>query len=73
MIDPPEWLRRAFAFGPPVELFNNPAVFRPVSGARKRPDRYFPIAGAPMHRPDQSPGHDQVQTDAKKTERPTAK
>ena len=43
VIDPPEWLREAVPFGRPVELFNDPAVFRPVAGAAKRPQQYFPI------------------------------
>lgn len=73
VIDPPDWLRQAVAFGPPIELFTDPTVFRPVSGARKRPERYFPIAGAATHRPDQASSDGHVEGDAKKTERPAAK
>ena len=73
VIDPPEWLRTAVAFGPPVDLFNDPAVFRPVAGARKRPERYFPIASAAMHQPDQPGGHDQIQADANQPERSASK
>jgi hypothetical protein len=73
VIDPPEWLRQAVAFDPPVELFNDPTVFRPVSGAGKRPERYFPIAGSAIHRPRQAGGHDEIEADAKETERAASK
>lgn len=43
VVDPPEWLREAVPFGPPVELFNNPTVFRPIAGTPKRPQRHFPV------------------------------
>ncbi len=78
VIDPPDWLREAVPFGPPVELFTDPTVFRPVAGAAKRPQRYFPVVqrerpSAAMHQPDQSADHDDIQRDAQKTERPAAK
>jgi len=73
VIDPPEWLRQAVAFGPAVELFTDPAVFRPVAGARKRPDRYFPIARLSMHQPDQAGGHGEIESHASHPERPAAK
>ena len=73
VIDPPDWLLKAVPFGPPVTLFNDRTVFRPVSGAAKRPDRYFPIARQAVHRPGQPGGDDEVQRDAQQPERPAAK
>ena len=73
VIDPPEWLRQAVAFDPPVDLFDDPTVFRPVSGAAKRPERYFAIATATMHQPDQTADHAQVETDAQQAERTASK
>jgi 4-amino-4-deoxy-L-arabinose transferase-like glycosyltransferase len=73
VIDPPEWLRQAVVFGPSIALFNDPAVFRTVAGAPKRPERYFPIASASMHQPDQPGGHHQVEAEANHPERPAAK
>ena len=46
VIDPPDWLQQAVALGTPVDLFDDPAVFRPIAGALKRPARYFPIVGS---------------------------
>jgi hypothetical protein len=81
VVDPPEWLRAAIAFGSPIELFNDAAVFRPVAGAAKRPTRYFPIvrgesdarAGAVLQRPDEAARDQQVQRKPSETERPAAK
>jgi hypothetical protein len=70
VVDPPDWLLAAVPFGPPVPLFNDTTVFRPVSGAPKRPERYFPI----LHRDQpRQPGHDaEVHREAKQPERTAA-
>jgi hypothetical protein len=68
VVDPPDWLQAAIAFGPPVSLFSDTKVFRPVAGAPKRPERYFPILQ--RHQADE-PGHrDQVDADAQHAKRP---
>lgn len=41
-VDPPDWLRAAVPFGPPVTLFADSGVFRPIAGAPKRPMLYYP-------------------------------
>jgi 4-amino-4-deoxy-L-arabinose transferase-like glycosyltransferase len=73
VIDPPDWLRAAVEFDPPVVLFNDPTVFRPVAGAGKRPERYFPIARSALHRGQQRPGGGEIDADPKQPERPASK
>ena len=46
VMDPPDWLQAAVAFGPPIEMFPNSEIFKPIAGVPKRPARYYPLTPA---------------------------